>query len=218
MNFVSRSRCFEHGQTVRRVDPFVDHWWETAWITPPWIARRIDRREDIELRDRLSLAAQVAPLLDDPRYLRFQARHGVALEETFAADRDALGTSRGSHNAFEGAVARRIVSYGWPEPRSGMTALAHFIRETPEACPGWRAGFDVWEEFRCDLNSKPRVNDIRDIAHVKVLPYVSHATLDRPWRSRCRQARDRLKKNNLWYAPFDRVYENVEQIIETWGV
>jgi len=209
-------RAFQGNGRVIPIDPFVNHWWETAWITPPWIARRIDRPEVLLFRDRMSLAEQVVGLLDDPKQLRFEKRHETALSKVLAADRIALGTSRGTREVFEMAVARRLDSFGWPEPRGGIRAFAQYIRVTPGACPGWRAGFDVWEEFRCDHGAKSKVNDIRDMTHVEILPYVAHATLDRAWRSRCKQARDRLAHKNLWCEPFDRVCKDLEQIITRW--
>jgi len=208
--------AFERSIPIAQFDPYVEHWWETFWEVPPSIVCHIEPRAQIEYRNRLSLADQVELLLHNRQCLAVGERHEAELQNVVSEDRARLKTLRGSRKTFIAAVTTELLRYGRPEPSGGVERFADFIRSRTDVCPGWRISHDVYEEYRCNLTAVPQTNDIPDLSHVQILPYVSHATLDRAWRTRCRQARDRLAKDGLRFSAYDRVYPDLAAILDTW--
>ncbi|HWW60932.1 MAG TPA: hypothetical protein VN181_06140 [Thermoanaerobaculia bacterium] len=207
---------FETSGAARKIDPYVDHWWETLWRHPPWIARCIQEPEYVALLDSLSLWQQIAMLIDQPDTLRFQQRHASSLQSALRDDRKMFGTQRGSTEAFVGAVKRELQRYEWPVPTRGYAEFAEFIVTRPDLCPSWRVSFAIYEEFRCNLTTIPRKNDIPDFTHVQMLAYVNHATLDKAWRIRCEQASRRFAKFGAVLPAFASVHTGLEEILTLW--
>ena len=214
--FLSAITAYDQGTAVRVVDPYVDHWWETLWRIPPRIARYILPQEEIQILDSLTVGQQVSMLLGDPALLRFQGRHEENLRQAMVSDRNRFGTIRGSKPALIGAVKRQFEWHGWSEPVKGIEDFVDFLLRHPEACPGWRLGFDVWEEYRCNLTATPTRNDIADFSHVQLLPYVTYATLDRAWRARCGQARERLERLGDDVSVYRRLFPDLAAVIASW--
>ena len=208
--------AFQNGSRVSPVDPYVDHWWETMWKIPPKIARYITPSAERELLNSLTLAQQVSTLLPDSISRRFRTNNQDRLRQAMADDRARFGTRRGSREALTAAVARYIEWQGWGEPLGGIDAFVEYLLREPRACPGWRLGFDIYEEYRCNLTAVPSKNDIPDFSHAQLLPYVTHATLDRAWQVRCEQARDRLSKAGIDVSAYRRLFPDLASIIASW--
>lgn len=113
-------------------------------------------------------------------------------------------------------MKNQFVRCGWKEPQGGIEAFSEFVRNRDDTCPGWRISHDVYEEFRCNLTAAPKKGDIPDFSHITILPYVTYATLDRAWRTRCEQTRDRLRKSGLEFAAYDRVAADLDAILRAW--
>jgi hypothetical protein len=209
--------AFHGNHSLRSIDPYVDKWWNTMWKIPPNIVRHVLEPFAAEYLDGLSLSEQIRFLLAKPEVIRFKEAHRDKARETMVKDREKFGTKRGTREAFVGALARHVIWGGWPEPQGGIAAFAKYVRRTPEALQGWKTGFAAWEEYRCNLTAIAEVGDLPDFSHVQLLPYVTHATLDRAWQTRCEQAAARLAKIQDPTARFyTRVHANLESILASW--
>ncbi len=207
--------AFDGGSPLRPVDPYVDHFWETFSSLPLPLARAIEPKEKIDLLCAWSLQEQVDFLLSRPEHLRFNEADGRQLAEGVEEDRARLRTRRGLRPSFSAGIKRQFIRYGWNAPARGIDQFCQFVYETPTACVSWRLAFDCYEEYRCNLTGNPTKNDIADYLHLHVLPYVTHGTLDRAWRARCQQARDRRARQGEQLLGGDRVYENLTSILKT---
>lgn len=216
LEFRAAIEAFGTGQPIRSVDPYVTYFWETFWPLPLPQARAVERIEKLNLLCTWSLAQQIEGLLMNRECLRFDGSDREKLAESVADDRDRLGTSRGSKKSFIAGVKRQFVNNGWPAPSDDIDGFCAFVHDTPAACPSWRLGHDVYEEYRCNLTAKPVKNDIPDFTHIHMLPYVSHATLDRAWRTKCQQARDRRAKEGIHLVGYDRIYSDLGGILNAW--
>jgi hypothetical protein len=206
--------AFESGKPVQRVDPYVDQWWETFWKIPPDLMERLRPRGEINLLRSLPLWKQVEILVvNNPEALRFGAIDQDEIRKVVEDDRQRLGTSRGSAKSFLAGVKNTFIRHQWPEPKGGIEAFSEFVRSNADVCPGWRISHDVYEEYRCNLSGSVTKNDIPDFSHILILPYVTHATLDRAWRSRCAQAKNRLQKSGLSFAAYDRIHANLADVL-----
>jgi hypothetical protein len=209
--------AFQEKHSLWPVDPYVERWWNTMWKIPPNIARHVMEPVALEYLNGLSLSEQIRFLLAEPEVIRFKEAHRDKARESMVKDRQKFGTKRGTKEAFIGALARHVIWGGWPEPQGGIAAFAKYVRVTPEALEGWKTGFTVWEEYRCNLTAVAEAGDLPDFSHVQLLPYVTHATLDRAWQTRCEQAAARLAKANDSTARFyARVHANLESILGSW--
>lgn len=209
-------KAFESGRPVESVDPCVTYFWETFWALPLPAARAIELPGKLDLLCKWSLAQQIEGLLINRECLRFDDADREQLAESVADDRNRLKTSRGSKKSFLVGVKQQFVDYEWPAPSGGIDEFCAFVHDTPAACPSWRLAYDVYEEYRCNLTTKPVKNDIPDFTHLHMLPYVTHATLDRAWRTRCAQARDRRAKEGVHPVGYDRIYDDVGSILSAW--
>jgi len=209
--------AYHDGVTLRTVDPYVERWWNTMWKIPPSIAPYVMPPFHIAYLNSLSLPEQINFLLAEPEVIRFTEAHQEKARLAMAKDREKFGTRRGTNEAFTGALARLIIWGGWPEPRGGIGAFVKHVKMTREALKGWKTGFAVWEEFRCNLTARAETSDLPDFSHVQILPYVSYATLDRAWQVRCEQALKRLAKLGDHTADhLRRVHPSLESILAIW--
>jgi hypothetical protein len=193
----------------------VNQWWQIFWQTPAEYMSILAPEKNAVLRA-MSLEDLVDVLVEsNPEALRFDVNDQQALAKTVEDDRRRLGTSRGSPASFRAGVKSLFAKYGWREPAGGIEAFAEFVRNDARICPGWRISHDLYEEYRCNLTGAVTKNDIPDFSHVAVLPYVTHATLDRAWRSRCAQAKSRADKVGLWSVPYERVFPDLQAVLAT---
>lgn len=211
--FRAAVEAFESGLPVREINPYVNQWWQVLWQTPAEYMPIHSPEKNAALRT-MSLTQLVDFLVENnPDALRFGPTDRQAVAEAVEDDRKRLGTSRGSAKSFRAGVKSIFIRFGWPEPSGGIDAFAEFVRNDARICPGWRISHDVYEEYRCNLTGPVTKNDIPDFSHVCVLPYVTHATLDRAWRTRCAQAKHRADNAGLWSAPYDRIFANLEAVL-----
>lgn len=205
--------AFEGPGPLRAVNPYVNQWWQIFWGIPPEYMHIVRPRQDAALRA-LSMSKMINYLVaNNPEALRFDSTDRDKLAASVEDDRKRLGTSRGSPKSFLAGVKEIFIRYQWPEPEGGIEAFSEYLRRDSRICRGWRISHDVYEEYRCNLTGPVTKNDIPDFSHVVVLPYVTHATLDRAWRTRLQQAKHRATKAGLYAAPYNRVYANLEEVL-----
>jgi hypothetical protein len=205
--------AFETGRPIASVHPYVEHFWETFWPLPLPQASAVERPERLALLCRLSLADHVEGLLSNRECLRFDSSDGDALTESVEDDRDRLKTMRGSKKSFMAGIKQQFVKHGWSDPVGGVDEFCAFVHDTPAAAPAWRLAHDVYEEYRCNLTTKPVKNDIADFTHLHALPYATHVTLDNAWRKRCELARDRRAKQGVHFAGYNHLYQDLDAIL-----
>jgi hypothetical protein len=207
--------AFESNGGVREINPYVNQWWQTLWDTPAEHMLLLAPRKSAVLGS-MTLSQVLDFLIENnPEALRFGSADQERLAASVEDDRRRLGTSRGSSKSFRAGVQAMFVRNGWKEPSGGIEAFTDFVRTNSRICPGWRISHDVYEEYRCNLKGPVVKNDIPDFSHIAILPYVTHATLDRAWRARCAQAKHRALKNGLWADPYDRVFSDLAAVLES---
>jgi hypothetical protein len=79
---------------------------------------------------------------------------------------------------FREKVRRDLSLYGLSEPPGGVNALADWIYECPDRCPGARLDYEVYHHLRRNVGDQPEASDFGDFAHVRCTPYVDLMTLD----------------------------------------
>lgn len=214
LEFRAAIEGFEAGRPPRVVDPYVIYWWETFWSLPLPLVRTIENPARLGLLCNWSLAQQVEGLvLLDPDCLRVDESDLVELHENIADDRNRLKAARGRADSFAAGIIDQFIRHEWPEPTGGIDQFCAYVASTPTACAGWRLGHDVYEEFRGNLTAKPRKGDIADFAHVHLIPYVTHATLDRAWRNRCEQACQRRAREGSHLIGAEKIYPSLAEIL-----
>jgi hypothetical protein len=80
---------------------------------------------------------------------------------------------------FREKLRRDLSLYGLSGPRGGVNALADWIYECPDRCPGTRLNYEVYHHLRRNVGDQPEASDFGDFAHVRCTPYVDLVTLDR---------------------------------------
>lgn len=80
---------------------------------------------------------------------------------------------------FREKLRRDLPLYGLSEPPGGVDALADWIYECPDRCPGTRLNYEVYHHLRKNVGDQPEASDFGDFAHVRCTPYVDLMTLDR---------------------------------------
>lgn len=98
-----------------------------------------------------------------------------------------LGSSISVTDFFGVKLARDLRTYGIPEPVSGVESIATWIWEAPIRCPALRLDYEVYHQIRRNTKDRGYLQDFEDLAHVKCVPYVDRATLDRRMTGYVRQ-------------------------------
>ena len=206
--------AFEANRPIKPADPYVTYFWETFWPLALPLARKVERTPDrLNLLCRWSLFQQVNGLLLNRESLRFDSASGASLSEAVEDDRKRLKTARGWKKSFAAGVKSQFIRFRWSAPSGGIDEFCDFVWSERTACPGWRLAHDVYEEFRANLTARAKKNDIPDFTHLHVLPYVTHATLDRAWRTRCEQAARRASQTSAPADAYTRIFPNLDAIL-----
>jgi len=214
--FEEARRAFAERRRPRLLHPYVDQWWETFSRIPSEFVPHLRPKLYGALR-RMTLSEEISALLDSGDDLGEKPDHVAMLAEALDEDRARHGSKRGVAETWLAAIQKSFMRFGWPEPDGGYEAFAQFVKETPEACPGWSIGVAVYEESRSNITSRVKSGDITDFSHVHFLPYVMHATLDRAWRSRCAQAAQRLVREGHPEQALQRIYANLAEVRAAWA-
>lgn len=202
---------------VPRVDPFVNRFYKTTWkpilgTTDLWI-----EDESTHLLDRMPIWDQVRMLAVHPESLRWEAKYSARATAALVEDRAKYGSKRGTKAAREEAVRRQLIAGGLSEPRGGLSPFVKWLHQNPEICPGWRIGWDVWEEYRSNVTAEFDPGDLRDFSHLATLPYVTHFTTDAKWKDLLARARVRRQKEQLRAPSLDRVFKDLSAVLESFA-
>jgi hypothetical protein len=214
--FEEALRAFTEKRSPRPLKPYVDQWWETFSKTPSEYVPYLRPKLYAALR-RMTLSEEISALLDSGEDLAENPEDVAVVAKALDEDRGLHGSKRGVAATWLAAIQKPFIRFGWLEPEEGYEAFANFVKDTPAACPGWRIGVAVYEESRSNITSRVKSGDIADFSHVHFLPYVTHATLDRAWRSRCAQAAQRLAREGRPEPALERIYENLEAVRSEWA-
>ena len=106
------------------------------------------------------------------------------------ADRS-LSTSPSLARHFREKLRRDLRLYQLAEPADGVDALADWIYQRPDRCPGTRLAYEVYHHLRKNLGDQPEASDFGDFAHIRCAPYVDLMTLDGRMADYVRRARQR---------------------------
>ena len=169
---IAALEAFVKGGEPRPIDPYVRRWDYTfAWPGPSAAEIFVGFRLD-EIVYRI--------YRQTPNLFRPYRRHGKRLREQFAAERQLpAGIRKSLRDNFADSVRRRGVQWKIDYGTTNVDAFGHWIYENPLRCPGLRLSYDMYHELLANVGDIPEDSDIPDFAHIKALPYVNLATLDR---------------------------------------
>ena len=205
----------DNRKEVDNVDPFVNRFYQTTWEPAPGTTDLLLDTNVTRSLDRMSVWDQVRALAAYPESLRWDNKYAKRAAEALEEDRAAYGSKRGTREAREGAVKRHLIQAGMAEPRGGLPKFVRWVHENPEVCPGWRVGWDAWEEYRSNVTSPLDPGDLRDFSHIAAIPYVTHFTTDAKWRDLLDRAWKRRVKDGL-RAPFcERVFSDLGAVLKS---
>ena len=215
--FRSAFRAWQSHATgsVEHVVPFVSRFYETLWKPAAGTTDVLVRSDESEMLHRMTVWEQLRILSLRPESLRWSDTYTVKAAAALDADRANYGSKRGTRAALEAAVSRHLQSIGFREPRDGVSRFAKWLRTQPTVCPGWRIGWDAWEEYRSNTNSPFVAGDLRDFSHLSILPYVTHFTADAKWRDMLGRARKRRERDNLPVPYFGNAYAKLDDVLPT---
>jgi hypothetical protein len=199
--------------SVEKVNPFVNRFYKTMWKPALGTTDLLVETDVTRSLDRMPVWDQARALATYPESLRWDQKYAVLAADALEEDRAAYGSKRGTRDAREGAVKRHLIGAGLAEPRSGLSSFVKWLHDNSEICPGWRVGWDTWEEYRSNLTSPLDPGDIRDFRHTAAIPYVTHFTTDAKWRDLLRRAERRRAKEGLPAPFFERVFSDLEAIL-----
>jgi hypothetical protein len=115
--------------------------------------------------------------------------------------------------AFRDAVERWLNRVGLEGSASSIDRFADVLRRNPRIAPGWRLYNEVFDQLARDKQFKPTVNDVWDLAHVAMLPYVDALTLDKNKVSLVQSATRRLKTFEPTLDYPTRAFANVSELL-----
>lgn len=208
-------RAWERNETekVEGVIPFVDRFYKTLWKPASGTTDLLLDTDETQALDRMTICDQLRVLAIHPESFRWNDSYTVRAQTALDEDRAKYGSKRGTRAAFENAIQRYLQAGGMSEPTGGITAFARWLRNDPQICPGWRLGWDTWEEYRSNVTAPLQPGDLRDFSHIGMTPYVTHATADGKWRDLLSRARKRREKDGLPAPYFDRVYSDLAALL-----
>jgi hypothetical protein len=115
--------------------------------------------------------------------------------------------------AFRDAVARWLSRVGLQGSDSSINQFADLLRRKPRIAPGWRLYEEVFDQLARDKHFKPTVNDVWDLAHVAMLPYIDALTLDKNKVNLVQQATRRLREFEAALDYPSRVFASVNELL-----
>jgi hypothetical protein len=114
---------------------------------------------------------------------------------------------------FRDAVERWLKRVGLGGSAESIDRFADLLRRNPSIAPGWRLFEEVFDQLARDKHFKPTVNDVWDLAHVAMLPYVDALTLDRNKVNLVRQATRRLEQFDQALDYPSRAFARVDELL-----
>jgi hypothetical protein len=170
---------FSGGREYAPIDPYVDRFDAAIPISGP-APTAIYLRHG--LAETIFTIWQEAPEV----FRKGKARIGD-LRALMKADRDLSSPPRLARH-FREKLRRDLRLYKLAEPPGGVDALADWIYECRDRCPGTRLAYEVYHHLRKNLGDEPGASDFGDFGHVRCVPYVDLMTLDRRMADYVRRA------------------------------
>jgi len=147
---------------------------------------------------------------DAPTVFAEQPGRERGLRAMLAADR-AVSASISVADFFPVKLGRDLASYRIPEPESGCDQLGRWIYASPNRCPALRLDYEVYHQIRRNITDPGHLQDFEDLGHVRCIPYVDAATLDRRMAAYVQQV------TKGWPNDHGRkVYRDLADIIQAW--
>lgn len=100
------------------------------------------------------------------------------LRAMLTADR-AVSASISVAEFFPVKLGRDLASYRIPVPEYGCDQLGRWIYASPNRCPALRLDYEVYHQICRNITDPGYLQDFEDFGHVRCIPYVDAATLDR---------------------------------------
>jgi hypothetical protein len=202
---------FAAGRALTPHDPFVNSFidlWGRHFQQDPIFLMDVDRTIGTRKMSRqIELSLQRAEIF---HWHQGEAARAVAIlrNEQQAIIRDKPQVM------FRNTVARwlRRADADLPEPH--LTSFAAMLRTSPRVAPGWRLFIEVFAQIARDKSYKPSVNDVWDLAHITMLPYLDAATLDKNKVEIVRQVTNRLRTFDPALDYSHRIYADIRHLIK----
>src|SRR5262249_38066438 len=169
----------ELGEAVRAFSNRSEYSWPGPFHERFDAANRIAGPAPTRLFVHHSLAERIFTIArEDPTQFSRDRLPLAQLQAVLQNDRACSNPPKVSDN-FRVTIRRHLQLYGVAAPGISLPDLADWIYELPARCPGVRLQYDVYHQVRRNLGDGFDSSDFGDLAHVRCLPYVDLATLDR---------------------------------------
>src|SRR5438552_887580 len=107
-------------------------------------------------------------------------------------------------------ISAKLLDHSLPKPKAGVSAFARWVWTDPACWPGLRLTYDLYHELCANVRDLPKPGDIPDTAHIRAIPYVTAATLDRRMLGYVRQVNKKLVKMSRAVDYSDRLFANLQ--------
>jgi hypothetical protein len=206
------ARDFANGSLFEEYDPYVASFhelWGERFQHDPIFLMDIDRT--IGMR---KMSTQIELSLQSPEIYHWsedEKRHAVTILE---AEQRAIVTDE-PKDVFRNTVARWVRRSGGVLTDEQVVSFADRLRTMPRVSPGWRLFSEVFDQLVSDRQYRPTVNDVWDLAHVTMLPYVDAMTLDKNKVEQVKKASRRLRVFDTSINYDKRAYQKVIDLLNT---
>jgi hypothetical protein len=142
----------------------------------------------------------------DPHIFDVQRRRKADWQRMMEADR-ALVAPPSLEENFVKKMAGDLFVHRIRFPIARVGALAHWVYESPNRCPGIRLQYEAQHQFRRDKTSRTSASDIIDLARIPAVPYVDFFITDKSMMGYCRQAAKAIKR------PYPQLFGNLSALL-----
>jgi len=202
---------FAHGQPFTPHDPFVASFhelWGDEFRNDPIFLMDVDRT--IGMR---KMSTQIELLLQRPEVYHWSGAEAARAVYILEQEQIAIIKDTGKA-AFQNTTSRWLRRAGIHMTDPQMSSFAVTLRRSPGVSPGWRLFVEVFDQLVRNKAYRPVVNDVWDLAHVAMLPYVGAATLDKGKVELVRQATQRLRIHDPSCNYDSRTFSSIADFIE----
>lgn len=142
----------------------------------------------------------------DPHIFDVQRRRQAEWQRVMEADR-ALAIPPSLEDNFVKKMAGDLYMHRISFPTDRIEALARWVYESHDRCPGIRLQYEAHHQFRRDKTSRPSASDMIDFMRVPAVPYVDFFITDKKMMGYCRQAANAIER------PYRQLFGDLSAVI-----
>lgn len=155
-----------------------------------------------------------------PDVFRQPARHGDMLRAVFAGDRRLSNAKRKARlgENLAAVITRYVEQWRLKFPKQDVPALAKWVYDMPDRCPGVRLRYETFHALVNNLGDIPLDSDLLDLAQLTAIPYVEAATVDRRMLHYFGVAAKKIKRLNWNIKYSEYVFPELSALLDHFGI